>query len=80
MEKLVIDKEKMAEKLKQFRGEKTQKEVCLDVGMDVGITPSALAMYETGERVPRDEIKVVLANYYHTTINELFFNLKVHEM
>lgn len=76
MEKIVIDKEKMAEKLKQYRGEKTQKEVCLDVG----ITPSALAMYETGERVPRDEIKVILANYYHTTINELFFNLKVHEM
>lgn len=72
----IIDTKKMAEKLKLLRGKKTQKEVC----SDVGITPSALAMYETGERVPRDEIKVVLAQYYHVTIDELFFNLKVHDM
>lgn len=60
---------KVGEKLVALRGEKTQKEVA----KDNNISASALAMYETGQRIPRDEIKVKLANYYKTTVQELFF-------
>lgn len=73
---VTIDREKMAEKLISLRGDRTQKEV----SEAVGISPSALAMYETGERAPRDEIKLRLAAYYHTTLQELFFIPKVYEM
>lgn len=57
-------------KLKALRGDKTQKKVA----EDLGITKSALAMYERDERVPRDEIKVRIAEYYGETVQFLFFS------
>ena len=39
----------------------------------VGITLSALSMYENGQRVPRDEIKVKIARTLNTSIEALFF-------
>lgn len=56
-------------KLKALRGDRTQKKVAADLG----ITKSALAMYERDERVPRDEIKVRIAEYYGETVQFLFF-------
>lgn len=64
-----MDKNKIAERLIQLRGKRTQAEV----SEAVGITPSAYSMYETGERVPRDEIKIRLAKYYKRTVNAIFF-------
>lgn len=59
-----------AEKLKNARGEKTREEVA----KSIGVTVSALSMYERGERVPRDEVKVKLARLYNKSVQELFFN------
>lgn len=39
----------------------------------VGISQSALSMYETGQRVPRDEIKLKIARCLETSIESLFF-------
>lgn len=64
-----MDKNKIAERLIQLRGKRTQAEVA----EAVGITPSAYSMYETGERVPRDEIKIRLAKYYKRTVNAIFY-------
>ena len=64
-----MDRGKIAERLIQLRGKRTQAEVA----EAVGITPSAYSMYETGERVPRDEIKIRLAKYYKRTVNAIFF-------
>lgn len=65
-----VDRKKIAEKLIAMRGEKTQAEVA----KSIGISKSSLAMYETGQRVPRDEIKLALANYYGATIQDIFFS------
>lgn len=46
---------------------------------DLGITPSALSRYETGERIPRDEVKVKMAEYYKRSVAFIFFNSKVDE-
>ena len=59
----------IAERLVAARGERTRQEVA----SAVGISLSALSMYETGQRVPRDEIKMALANYYGKTVQELFY-------
>lgn len=59
----------IGQKLKALRGEKTQKEVA----RDLNITKSALAMYERDKRVPRDEIKVRIADYYGETVQSIFF-------
>lgn len=62
------------EKLKTLRGAKTQQEAA----DGIGITKSALAMYERGERVPRDEVKVRIADYYGVSVLFLFFNGSEH--
>lgn len=39
----------------------------------LGISSSALAMYERGERIPRDEVKERIAHYFGLTVGALFF-------
>lgn len=41
----------------------------------VNISLSALSMYETGQRIPRDEVKLRIARLLDTTIETLFFYL-----
>ena len=63
------DSKKIGERLKKLRGNKTSREVADACGISV----SALGMYEIGERIPRDEIKISLARYFNTSIEALFF-------
>lgn len=60
----------VAEKLKALRGTKSQK----DVAKAIGITPTALANYEAGIRIPRDAIKVKIAAYYKRSVKYIFFD------
>lgn len=62
------------EKLRELRGEKS----LFEAANEVGISKSALAMYERNERVPRDEVKIRIANYYHKTVQEIFFEPSEH--
>lgn len=64
-----MDKLKIAERLRELRGDKSQREVA----EAVGTTAMAISLYESGERVPRDEIKIRLARYYETTVDALFY-------
>lgn len=64
-----MNKEAMAEKLRKLRGNKSRQEVADACNISV----SALAMYEQGERIPRDEVKVRISNYYNRTVNYIFF-------
>ena len=64
-----MDKGKIAERLIALRGSKTQAEVA----QAIGVTPSAYSMYENGERVPRDEIKKRIAEYYKKSVATIFF-------
>lgn len=64
-----MNPEKIARKLVELRGNKTIKEVA-DAN---GISVSALSMYEAAKRIPRDEIKVRLADYYGVDVSSLFF-------
>jgi len=43
------------------------------IASDLRISVSALAMYEQGNRIPRDEIKLKLAQYYKKTVQDIFF-------
>lgn len=52
-----------------MRGDKSQEEVAAAVG----ISKSALSQYERGERVPRDHIKVRLADYYDRSVQFIFY-------
>lgn len=64
----------IAKKLVELRGDRSQEEV----SKAVDISTSALSMYENGERIPRDEIKIRLAAFYGTTVEEIFFSFECH--
>lgn len=62
-------------RLTSLRGERTQAEVAKAVGVSI----SSIAMYENGQRTPRDEVKIALANYYGVDIASLFYGTDVRE-
>ena len=57
------------EKLRKLRGNRTVEEVA----NAIGVSRSAIVMYESEERIPRDEIKMRLALYYKKTVQYIFF-------
>ena len=44
----------------------------------IGITPSALSNYENNIRMPRDNIKIAIAEYYKKPIQKIFYVKKTH--
>lgn len=64
-----MDGKKIGERLVKLRGKRTQAEVA----EAIGVSTSAYSMYETGERIPRDETKKRIAAYYKRSINTIFF-------
>ena len=65
----------VARKLIELRGQRSREEVAEAVGISV----SALQMYENAQRMPKDEIKVRLANFYGVSVQYLFFENQLHE-
>ena len=64
-----VGRKEMARRLVALRGDMSSGVAA----KGIGITQSALSNYEAGIRVPRDEIKAAIANFYHTTISAIFF-------
>lgn len=69
-----MNRVQVGKKLAELRGKRKREEVAAAIGVSV----STIAMYELGERTPRDEIKEALANYFGVTVHELFFNPDAH--
>ncbi|HDR7385021.1 helix-turn-helix domain-containing protein [Bacillus toyonensis] len=65
-----MNKKKIAENLVNLRKKKSREEVAATVGISV----STLQMYENGQRIPRDDIKIKIANYYSVTVQSIFFD------
>lgn len=70
----MVDKQEIGRRLRSLRGSRLQTEVA----NAIGISPSALGMYEIGERIPRDLIKVKLAQYYGVDVGDLFYAQEYH--
>lgn len=65
-----MDTAKIAARLRALRGTRSLGETA----RANEISASALSMYEAGNRIPRDEIKIKLAKYYNTTVEALFYS------
>lgn len=57
------------EMLRKLRDDRSQSEI----SKAIGITKSSWAMYERGERVPRDEVKIKIAKFFGMTVQEIFY-------
>ena len=65
----MLEAEEIGRRLRKLRGNASRE----NVADAVGISVSAISMYENGERIPRDVIKVELASYYRKSVQEIFF-------
>ncbi|MGN8832643.1 helix-turn-helix transcriptional regulator [Selenomonas montiformis] len=66
-----MDRSSIGERLRSLREKK--RKTAAEVAEACGISQSALTMYENGERLPRDEVKIRLAKYYGRTVQTIFF-------
>ncbi|MDL2253745.1 helix-turn-helix domain-containing protein [Ruminococcaceae bacterium OttesenSCG-928-I18] len=67
-----MDKGAIGKKLKTMRGSKSRR----DVASAINVSESAIRMYESGQRIPRDEIKTRYAEYFDVSVSDLFFASK----
>ena len=63
------DPKEIGERLRAIRGIRPRTKVA----DEMGISRSALAKYEAGLRVPRGDVKKVIAEYYGKTVEEIFY-------
>ncbi len=68
----MVDAKTAGERLRTLRGIRTRVGVAAEIGCSV----SAMAAYESGERVPRDEIKCRIADYYGTTVQDIWYSVR----
>ena len=65
-----MDSKAIGQKLRNLRGSCDAK----SVADALGISTSALFMYERGERIPRDQVKKRIAHYFGLSVEEIFFS------
>ncbi len=61
----------VAERIKEARLEKGCS--VEEVAKACGVSESAIQMYECGQRIPRDTIKIAMAEFFGKPIQDLFF-------
>ena len=57
------------QKLRQLRGERTKQEIA----NAIGISLSSYIKYERDERIPRDDVKRLLAKHFKVSVSSIFF-------
>lgn len=69
----MLDAKVIGERIKKLREEQniSRSDLC----SEAAISLSALTMYETGQRVPRDEVKLRLSRCLNTSLEGLFYAL-----
>ena len=65
-----MQKEIIGDRLRALRGDMSREEL----GRLIGVTAQAVFNYETGARIPTDDIKVKIAEVFGKTVQEIFFD------
>lgn len=69
MENRMIDPVQLGKRLRVLRGIRTRAQV----ERETGISQARLGNYEHGIRIPNDQAKVILSNFYGMSVQELFY-------
>lgn len=64
-----MNKDIISKRLLALRGNIPREKVCADLH----ISFSAMQSYENGTRIPKDEVKIKIANYYGKSVQSIFF-------
>ena len=69
MENRMIDPVEIGKRLRILRGIRTR----VEIEKKTGISQARLGNYEHGKRIPNDEAKVILSNFYGVKVQDIFF-------
>ena len=69
MENRIVDPVIVGNRLRGLRGSKKRAQV----SRETGLSQARLGNYENGLRVPTDDAKILLANYYGVSVQDLFY-------
>lgn len=69
-----MDAVEIGMRIRKLRGSESQQVLA----KKLEISKSALAMYERGERIPRDEVKIRIARYFGVSLESIFFAKSEH--
>lgn len=72
-----IDGIQIGKRLNALRTERGLTETAL--AKEIGISQSAVTMYESGKRIPRDELKIRIAVFFGQPVEAIFYPKKLHE-
>lgn len=61
----------VGERLKKLRLDANMSQA--EFSRIIEVTPSAIGMYEQDRRVPRDDIKKRISDYYNLSVDSIFF-------
>ena len=64
-----MDRVAVGQRLRKLRGDKTLDEVA----KALGVTSMAVSLWERGERIPSDDIKIKIAAFYGASVTDIFF-------
>ena len=67
-----MDRQNVGNILKRLRKEKNETQEATAIA--IGVSPSAYAMYETGQRTPRDDVKVAISEHFKKSVKYIFFS------
>lgn len=73
-----VDGIQIGKKLQDLRKDRGLTETAL--ATELGVSQSAITMYETGRRIPRDEIKIRIAVFFAQPVESIFYPKKQHEV
>ena len=59
----------IGDRLRKLRGKRSRTEVA----RDLDVSPQAVWLWEHGKRVPGDDLKVKIAEYYKRSVSSIFF-------
>ena len=72
-----MNPEQIGAKIRELRTKRGES--ADELAKAIGTSSSAVMMYENGNRIPRDEIKIRIAEHYSTPVESIFFQTKQHE-
>lgn len=64
-----MNRQEIGKRLRELRGSRTLE----DVAKALNVTPMAVSLWERGERVPSDDIKIKIAAFYQESVTAIFF-------
>ena len=73
-----VDGIQVGKRLNALRLERGLTETAL--AKEIGTSQSAVTMYESGRRIPRDDIKIRIAVFFGKSVESIFYAKKSHEV